>query len=298
MLKFFKMAILGLFISLNASAQQPYLMFIDKAGNRVDNKILANSYMVIKKFDDSAWMVKEFDMRDTIISSAFYKDEKLSIPTGKYISYEKRTPLNGFDIQRDTLNHVKTSGYFLNGKKTGEWYEFLNGKKQYLKTYKDDIANGLSQTFEPTTGAVLLEGNYVNGKKSGEWRMKTSEGAELYTDTYKKGKMISHVNAVSDFKSAVMPFDLYTYLKRKAPLFKTPDHAGTLVLNLKISEKGIVTDVKVDQTVDIDFDELLVKAFMESPKWKPAEYKGEKIESTYRFTINIVDMVRIVDIMN
>jgi hypothetical protein len=296
MFKFVKITLFLLFVGFEANAQQPFVMFIDKAGNRVDNKLLANSYMFVKKVDDSAWMVKEFDMRDTILSLAYYKDENLSIPTGKFTAYQKRPPIEGINIKIDTFNHVKISGYFLNGKKDGEWYEFLNGKKQLLKTYKNDIANGLSQTFEPVTGAIFLEGYYVNGQKSGEWHGKDGEGNEIYTDTYVKGKMINHVSTqASNVKSAVMPFDLYTYLKRKSPHFKTPDHTGSVVLNLKISADGTVTDAQIGQMVDEQFDEFLVKAFMESPKWSPAEYKGKKIASKFKLTVNIVDLMRTVD---
>jgi hypothetical protein len=287
--------LLTLVVSAKLYAQEPYIFYINDVGEKTNDKALATSYALVQKLpQDSAWFVRQFDMRDTILTSGYYKDEQMTIPFGKFIYYEKKPALKEFrDVKVDTLNHIKVVGYFLDGKKNGVWREFANGRKQFLKTYNKGKLDGLYQSYDVGSGKVIFEGYYVNDKKEGDWCRLDVDSLAIYTEIFEKGSVTKRYNYTeSDFKSAVMPFDFYTYLQHRTSNFKTPDHTGTMVVDLKINKEGVVTSAKVAQVVDINFDDLIVKAFMASPKWKPATYKGQKIDSSFRITINILDVIR------
>lgn len=68
-------------------AEKAYIL---KNGKFSDNPKNAISYVIIEKLaGDSAYSAVQYDMRDTILFSGFYKDELLSIPNGKFIYYQK-----------------------------------------------------------------------------------------------------------------------------------------------------------------------------------------------------------------
>jgi hypothetical protein len=296
--KLLLVVLLTISIGQKLYAQSPFMFYITESGDHTDNKALAASYAVVEKLPgDSVWSVKQFNMRDIILTSGFFKDETLSVPTGKFIYYHKvdfspdiNYRANGI---ADTLNHIQTTGYFVDGEKSGVWTDYSFGRKTELHTYNKGRLNGLCQLYG-NDGNVSLEGYYVNDHKEGEWCGLDAEGFVNFTDAYnKKGINIKHTNYLeNNYRPPVMPFDLHTYLRNRTTGFRTPDHSGTLVLELKISKEGVVTEAKVTHVADTNFDELMVKAFMNSPKWKPATYKGEKVDSSYRLTLNIVDVMR------
>jgi len=296
--KLLLIALLTITIGHKLYAQAPFMFYITETGNHTDNKALAASYAVVEKLPgDSVWSVKQFNMRDIILTSGFFKDQNMSIPTGKFIYYHKvdfSPDINyGASGVIDTLNHIQTTGYFVDGEKSGVWIDYSYGRKSELHTYRKGQLNGLYQHYG-NDGKVSLEGYYVSDHKEGDWCGLDTDGFVNFADVYnKKGVIVKHTNYFADnYRPAVMPFDLHTYLRNRTSNFKTPDHPATLVLELKISKEGVVTEANVIQVADINFDELVVKAFMNSPKWKPATYNGQKIDSKFRLTLNIIDVIR------
>jgi len=279
-------------ISSNLYAQDKYVVFMDRNGERVTDRMQAVSYSFIQKLQDSAWFVKEFDMRDTILSSGYYKDGKLTIPTGKFIYYEKKQPLTGFaGINVDTMNHIKISGYFLNGKKNGVWREYENGRLQYLKTYINDKLDGLYQNFSMAGDGVVFEGYYVNGHKEGDWCTLGSDGFADRVEVYnKKGVVVKKYNYVlSDFRAPEMPYNLGTYMKRKTENYVFKRSTGKIVVSFVVTKEGSITNPKVVTSFDQELDDLVVDALTSSAKWKPAFAKGQNINCNFTITLNIYE---------
>lgn len=150
MLKIFAGLFLFVFTSFIADAQPGRLYLTDNNEITTDRQ-LASSYADVTKLpQDSLWFVKQFDLKDTLLSIGYYKDAKLKIPHGKFIYYNKiaRSPGVMFmgKLTVDSINYVQYSGYYINGVKTGIWLEYLpGGLKTCLRTYKKSLLDGLFQ---------------------------------------------------------------------------------------------------------------------------------------------------------
>lgn len=60
---------------------------------------------------------------------------------------------------------------------------------------------------------------------------------------------------------------------------------GEVKLRFTVMKDGSVGDVKVLKGVDISLDREAVRVVKSSPKWTPAEHKGEKVKVTYTFPV-------------
>ena len=145
----------------------------------------------------------------------------LGKPEGKwlwwYINGKKHREENfvkgkesGVIIEYDTIENVITKGLYLNGRKEGGWYYYINDFKEE-GFFVDDLKNGLwKSTF--SNGSLSFEGNFINGipidkhifyfsngkikqtgtyssgKKDGEWKKYNATGEVVLSIVYKNGE--------------------------------------------------------------------------------------------------------------
>jgi TonB family C-terminal domain len=69
---------------------------------------------------------------------------------------------------------------------------------------------------------------------------------------------------------------VYQYLKYPKSAVKE-GISGTVVVEFVIDKSGNIRDVNVVKSVSPSLDDEAVKVVSSSPKWKPAEYNGEKV---------------------
>ena len=89
MLKILTCLFLFVFTSCIADAQ-PSRVYLTENSEITTNRELATSYADITKLpQDSSWFVKQFDLKDTLLGTGYYKDAELKIPHGKFTYYNK-----------------------------------------------------------------------------------------------------------------------------------------------------------------------------------------------------------------
>ncbi len=302
MLKIFAGLFLLVFASCFADAQSGRV-YLTESGKITTNRQLAFSYADIKKLaQDSSWFVRQFDLKDTLLSTGYYKDAELKIPNGKFIYYNKMARGPGVVFMGkptvDSINYIQYSGYYNNGVKTGIWFEYLPGglKTCILGTYKKNVLDGLFQKYDEQ-GKVVAEGYYVNDKREGNWyrHLLDGDGTVLFTAIYKHGDLVKNweqknmAEYVKLNRNAAPKFDFGKYISQTANNYTYPISCGMLTISFTVTKNGAVINPKVVMSYEPQFDEMIIQAILNSAGWEPALLKGKPVDQVQSYTINIVN---------
>ena len=291
--------ILFLIISFFANSQ-PRRVYLTGSGEITTNKQLATSYAEITQLPgDSAWMVNQFDLMGNVLSLGYYKDAQMSIPHGKFTYYHKVASGPGFTFMGklvvDSVNCVMNAGYYINGVKTGAWLDYYNnGPKSTLRTYRNNLLDGLFQTYN-VSGKVETEGYYVNNKREGDWCMLGEDSTANYTMIYKHDKLVKQIDYVhtaayeKSNKNATPKFDFEKYISHIASTYTYTISSGQLTITFTVTKDGVATNPKVVQSYEPRFDFLISQAILNAPKWTPALSKGQPVDQLQYYTIHIVN---------
>jgi protein TonB len=102
------------FLTATASSAQEKISYIDKHGDLMPE----NEASIIQqqiKLDDTTFIVNTYMARGAILSSIGYRDEKSTIPSGRYIKYNKQ-------------GEYDTVGHYVRGRREGTWYvRYMDG---------------------------------------------------------------------------------------------------------------------------------------------------------------------------
>ena len=197
----------------------------------------------------------------------------------------------------DTVNCINYIGYYINGIKTGEWLHYSsNGSRLSLITYANGMQDGLFEEYDEFTGKVIVEGYYKNNKREGDWCKLDSDSLAVYTDVYKHDRLVKHINyfnplvkALSEKndKNAEPIYDLGLFVQRKLDSYNALTTQGKFVLAFIITIEGKVVNPHVTQSYDPEFDDIVLKAILNS-RWKPALKNGKPVNQFQYFTVNIL----------
>lgn len=290
------------YINVNA---QPSRIYLTQMGERTNHPEIASTYVIVSYLPgDSLWAVHQFDMNNNILTSGYYKDEKMTIAHGKFIYYKKYQafPSNS-TLYQDTLNRIQFTGYFLNGLRTGPWVEYSHGIKASVTNFRNDKMDGLYQQFDLETGRVIKEGYYINDLKEGDWCMLAPDSTAMFTDIFKHGKIIKSLTYSNPLKNkehekefaknneaAVPNFNFQTLVNRTFEHYNFLIASGTFVMTFIITNEGKVTEPKIVRAFEPSFDELITGAMLNT-RWKPAISNGQPVRQVQTITINIRDGV-------
>ena len=299
MSKLFFVLFLLVFASFFAEAQSGRV-YLTGSGEITTNTQLATSYAEITQLPgDSAWMVKQFDLKGGPLSVGYYKDAQMTIPHGKFTYYHKVASGPGFVFNGkqvvDSVNCVLSSGYYINGAKTGAWLDYYNnGPKSTLRTYRNNLLDGLFQIYN-ISGKVETEGYYVNNKREGDWCTLGEDSTANYTMIYKHDKIVKQIDYVHTAayeklnKSATPKFDFEKYIAHIAGSYTYQISTGQLTVSFTVTKEGMAINPRVVTSYEPRFDYLISQAILNSPKWTPALVKGQPVDQVQFYTIHIVN---------
>ncbi len=257
-------------------------------------------YMTCTHVSDTAWVVKLYGMDDTIKQTGTYKDEKLSIPHGKFVIYMKSHSMARNETAKtvDTLNRIWQTGYYKNGIKDSTWTEyFKDGYPEHISTYANGMLNGLHENYRFDTHTRSAKGNFKNDKKDGEWDAFNKHGEVIDKGIYNNGVLVSeeriHVNDVAvNYQSATPPFNFSNYIDKNLKPMMYSDLNGDLLIGFDITTEGKITNVRIiGRGISEQFNKGIIRIFENCPAWKPA-YAGnprKPVQDGSAISIKIVD---------
>lgn len=273
-------------ITINVSAQSGK-QFLTKNGEITNDLKKANSYFtVVKLNEDSAYLYREYDLRDTILIQGTYKDDQLKTPHGRFLYYYKFnvTPENNYyKPGTDTNNYIKTVGYFLDGQKNGVWTEYAKrGKVSTISTYKNGKLNGAYHEFDFYTGQLKMGGYYVNDMKDGDWCTLDTDTTVIMSAIYKKGKRQT-TNYVRRY--AIEPYKYLYYLNNRLNDLVAKYKQKTIEVEFIVNDQGQITAPIVKKSISNILDAGIVKVLINGPKYTPASYNGINISQKINMTM-------------
>ena len=264
---------------------QDHKLFIDDNGRSTD-MFKATSYIIVKQFADTAWLMQQFDMENAILQSGTFKDKNLQISHGKFVYYRKLNFYNNKQMKEwlkaDTANCIMTEGQFKDGKRDGRWTDyFIGGKKREEVYYKDGVLNGPYRSYNGDHNTVGLSGNYVDGKREGEWEMFGLDGKVMETDKYRNGKMYNKKMSLGPYNPPKPPQGFENYVANAFRKAARAQNIGDATINFSVvftvTADGKVAKPSIDE-FGHDDDPLartLISVIENSPQWKPANTGDE-----------------------
>lgn len=272
-------------ICVNANAQS-FKAYITEKGDQTADSLKAKSYILCEMNGDSAWLMRQYNMHDTIMAEGTFKDSLLTIPHGKFTFYRlvhshkvRAYNANSEKIEFTDIkggNFIAESGVYLNGKKNGPWRKYNNGKLEYLNTFENDKLNGLYQSYDIENGNILIKGNMVDDVRQGEWNSLSFYGDTMRTELYKNGKIIKTVSYLNDKKFKYLMdvkgvrYDILRYLNSK--LYKNKFN-GTgkyyASYSFTLTSEGKLILPVVDKSADSEIDKAILSALLLAPSWHP-----------------------------
>lgn len=98
---------------------------------------------------------------------------------------EKNPPvINGDYEVKYPSGIVKMKGFYINGKREGQWVSFFeNGQKQSEGFFKNGLRDGKALVYYQN-GQLYYEGYYKDGKEVGKWIFFDQQGKKLQEKDY------------------------------------------------------------------------------------------------------------------
>lgn len=178
---------------LEASAQVAPIYFY--GDSIIKEKEYATSYAIYGKLsEEELWVFKRFDLYNNLIQTGSYKDEKLSVPHGKFDFYSDIYEFNSAHLTSFNLKgltrFLSQTGTFVDGKEEGRWQLFYpDGTLLNRQDFVKGKQHGEFVTYDKR-GRVQIQGNFVDGERDGKWIFKGGAQEIIYD----KGKVISSYN--------------------------------------------------------------------------------------------------------
>ncbi|SDD20388.1 toxin-antitoxin system YwqK family antitoxin [Pedobacter soli] len=279
-------------------------------GDTLDS-IRNNSRTVVEKLaSNSAWIVHQYDAQDSIMTIGTFKDEKLTIPSGRFKYYHYSPP--HLQITYDYATHKTDSvivpaknflhmvGYFVDGERTGIWTTFNDSnEKKIAQTYEHGKLNGLYESYNH--GILSVTGNYVDDMREGEWYILSGEGDTIQTDIYKKNKLIKAIPSINKkkdkYKQVTDPrpkYDFVRYLNTQLSKkgmsqsgTKNSFYSITIDKTGRVTEPSVITRKIIDEDINFAVDTAIIDAMLSAPLWIPGEQDKQKIAVGIRVHLDI-----------
>ncbi|WP_343606510.1 TonB family protein [Fluviicola sp.] len=239
-------------------------IYFDSAWNVTQILDSAVYYRLIREEDHLYKVWDYYKHSDSIQMTGAFKDYAQKIREGEFVYYEK--------------NGIKSySSNYKNGKLHGVHTSYDDAGKLYAtKNFADGELEGDFVIYDEN-GKIRRKETYVNGKRTFK---------ACYLPNGKETTFYEHETPATFQKGRK---SIVKYLKGhvRYPQVAVNNHIeGKVYLQFVVSDKGIVTDVKVKRSAHPLLDEEAVRVISNMPKWKPATFEGKKINSTFSLPVS------------
>lgn len=185
-----------------------------------------------------------------------------------------------------------------------EFYDngFLKMEGSFLNA-KDEQKHGQFKYYRPN-GKLDSEGYYSNDVADGEWRFYFPNGVLSSIETYEKGVCIKRNywnedgSELFDFKQAERLMPIYDggqekineYIRRNLTVpaeVSKNKLSGKLVVSFWIDEDGSVINPKIEESLNANIDNQVLKLVSAMSNWKPARQHNRPFKQMYILPVTL-----------
>jgi antitoxin component YwqK of YwqJK toxin-antitoxin module len=269
---------------------------------------------------DSGWLRKDYYLpKRNLQMQGLYKDSTTRVKNGSFYFFHS----NG---------KLESKGVYRNNKKEGTWLRFHpNGAMSDSTVFDNGHMTGISiqwhnNSYESDStnydsdpvvhvswhndGSVSEAGRLdAAGNQIGKWRYYHRNGQVSADEFYQDGKLISvkyfaedgsPVNDTSNKNhSAIFPGGVDAWLKFLGNKLYWPTQyqlvngdLAAIGVQFTIDENGDVQDVFIFTPFEEAFNDIVIRAIKQSPKWKPAVWHNRRVPIVHRQTVNFKQETR------
>ncbi|MBD1365823.1 energy transducer TonB [Mucilaginibacter sp. ZT4R22] len=230
-------------------------------------------------------------MRNVLMFKGTFLDEELTVPHGKASYYKlavNQRQVSEHQSAMDTTLQVYRTGYYLNGKKEGNWVEyFLNGNMQMIRSFVADTLDGPYKEFD-FSGRLFRQGNYLKGDREGDWYLYYTDSTVQVCTRFRKNRFIDMTEySREDLMHGAYPnFNFSRYILKSLKNLGLPPITGNVIVAFTITEDGTLNDPKLEVGVNPILDKAIIDAISKSPKWVSARKKKVPVSQTSSFVFS------------
>ena len=255
------------FLSLTCFAQKEKRIYFDCTWKKT-KKSNASYYRVVQKItngNSKAFLVKDYQINDTLQMEGVYKDKKLRIRDGHFVFYHE------------------------------------NGKVSEDRRYENGTEEGLA-VFYYETGIKSAEIPYVKGKYQGMARWCYENGQVASIENYENDSLVSfelfNEDGTRDTTTknpsceAEFPGGKKALQQYLAGNVSYPQEAvdrgieGKSYVQFVINKDGTVSNVKVTKSAHPLLDAEAVRVVREMPAWAPGKIHNRGVSSYFSLPVN------------
>jgi len=275
---------LVLFFGIKNADAQINKKFYNKNGKETKDSTKAVAYLLYQKTDqDSVWSAVMLDMHRRPIFKGSYLDEELTIPVGKFVTYQNvvhQHKVSEHQSSLDTVIAVKQTGYYINGLKEGIWITYFpNGNKQSIKTFENNELNGLFEEYDDNE-IIFSRCNYIKGLREGDSYIFRADSSVASYNKFWHGNSIEskEYDAKEQFYHAYPGFNFNYHVLKYLKKTGLPPAHGNVVVAFTVTAEGKLTKPEVQMGVNPMLDEAVVEAINNSPSWVCARLNNKRVD--------------------
>jgi len=231
--------IFGISNQLSAQEDENQVLLFDKKWKATDVK-KARYLLRVKQLNDSIWQWDTYNILGPLIKVEHFKDRNGEIADGKCLFYNKKGTI-------DSVHNYK------NGLADGDWRYYSNdpGGHTITKVYS---AGRLIRTRDLTREVDSIV----------KMKPKVQEGEEV------EAEFIGEDKSWANYLSKNMKYPERA-LKNRIQ--------GEVFVQFIVDTIGNLVSPEIRRSVEYSIDEEALRLIKQSPKWKPATQKGQKVKS-------------------
>lgn len=205
----------------------------------------------------------------------YYSDKKLPVAAGRYV---------------DDKSFGKWETFHENGTRATE---IFYNNFYFVKNLWDSLGNHLvvdgngREIRHYTNGVIACEGEYRHGLKEGYWYGRHPNGDMYFEEHFNRGRLVSGRSRSLEGQtfvydeSSLFPMpeggfeEFNNYLKSETKRFDNGEF-GHVKISFRVTNKGLLTDVTIDQSATPRLDASAREILLKGPPWLPARNHGHE----------------------
>jgi membrane associated rhomboid family serine protease len=231
--------------------------------------------------------VQDFYINGDVQMKGTYKDSKRD---GIFLYYSDHKTYTSAGRYKNDRNIGKWETFHDNGRMASEVFY---GDGYFLKNLWDTsgyqlVKDGFGKEIQHyPNGVVAIAGEYADGNKHGYWYGRHANGEMYFEENYNRGRLVNG-------RSRSMNGEIFNY--DESSLFSLPEGGykkfnnylrsattkvnanvkGMVRLSFRVTTAKVLTDFKIEKSLNAELDEKAKEILLNGPEWMPARLHGHQ----------------------